>query len=200
MGDTFKQSMSKTMRMADEYIKPILPRMIRGQLIPVEGKTDDELYEILDRLGGIDYFGIDKYMPFGVASRIQPGRRWDTFTVRKSRDSGTATEFEKRCKALDGRGYVFPRITYQAYVSRETGGKLLSMAVCLTEQLIRFCIDGKAATRHTSQGQIGGAEFFVCPWMDMINSGCVMRIYDSKDGSITLYNMTSSPIVECIYP
>lgn len=198
MGDTFKQSMSKTMMMAEEYIKPVLPFMIHGELIPVEGKTDDELYQILDRLAGIDYFCVDGDISYGVASRIQVGKSWDTFTVRKSRDSGASTEYAKRLNAIEKDGIIFPKLTYQAYVSKDTGGKLQTMAVCLTRELIEFCRDGHASIRHTGKSQVGGAEFFVCKWSEMTRCGCKMRVLQS-DGNVFLYNCGPEPILEGRY-
>lgn len=172
--------------------------MIRGYGIPVEGKTDDDLAKKLDQLAGIDIFNVDGDVTYGVASRIQTvrdGKAWDTFTVRKRRDSGAATEYEKRLKALDSNGILFPRLTYQAYVSANTGGRLISMAVCLTEELINLCKEGHAGTRHTGARQFGGAEFFYISWRDMVRLGCKMRILH-EDGRIFRYNMDPEPVEE----
>lgn len=195
MGRDFKSTLSLATRQYDEYIKPVWPFMIRGYGIPVEGKTDDDLANKLDQLAGIDIFNIDGDVTYGVASRIQTGKAWNTFTVRKKRDSGTETEYAKRLKAINSDGILFPRVTYQAYVSADTGGTLLSMAVCLTKELISLCKNGYAKTRHTGRGQYGGAEFFVMEWSDMVQFGCKMRILHT-DGKVVRYNMDPEPVVE----
>ena len=83
VGRDFKSTLSLATRQYDEYIKPVWPFMIRGYGIPVEGKTDDDLANKLDQLAGIDIFNIDGDVTYGVASRIQTGKAWNTFTVRK---------------------------------------------------------------------------------------------------------------------
>ena len=195
MSSDFRSTLSLSTRQYEEYIKPVWPMMIRGYGIPVEGKTDDDLANKLDQLAGIDIFNVDGDVTYGVASRIQTGRAWNTFTVRKRRDSGAKTEYEKRLKAINSNGILFPRITYQAYVSADTGGRLLSMAVCLTKELITLCKNGYAKTRHTGSGQVGGAEFFYIDWPRMTQLGCKMRVLH-EDGRIVRYNMDSEPVVE----
>ncbi len=188
MGDDFATSLKKTTSMFEEYVRPVAPYMMRGHLIPIEGKADAELATMLDMHAGVDLFCLDRDLIYGVASRIQVTQRpFNTFTVRKSRDSGAITEYEKR-RASIGTGYMYPRITDQAYVSAPTGGRLLSMAVCLTEELIRYCTDGHAFTRHTGAGQRGGAEFYVCNWYDMATRGCALRVMDAS-GYVCQYNM-----------
>src|SRR5437762_25013 len=72
----------------------------------------------------------------GIASRIQYGRSYPTFTLRYKRSSGAATEFEKRLYAIrhGAQGYIYPHLTIQAYISRPSG-RLLAAAVTETSSL-----------------------------------------------------------------
>ena len=62
---------------------------------------------------------------------------WRTFTVRKSRSSGTKTEFAKRLEAIrkQREGSLYPALTIHACVSDYKNGPLLSVAMVYTADL-----------------------------------------------------------------
>jgi hypothetical protein len=93
----------------------LLPVLGGGVLLPVEGGAKAN---ILDSAAGIDYWHVSDVGVRGVASRIQRGDAWDTFTIRWQRCTGARTEFEKRIRSIDGadNGWVYPYITSHAYV------------------------------------------------------------------------------------
>ena len=163
------QDMRKSMAWL-EKAKPIIADLLRGgKTIPVEG-DDNEVCRILDMTCGTDYIHVyaDSGLVVGVASRIQDmGRNWRTFTVRKERESGSATEWEKRKTAIK-RGGIYPLLTMQGYV---VGGQISGLAIVKTVDLMLYVDEGHAITRHTGADQNGQASFFVCPWDDMRGHG-----------------------------
>ena len=134
----------------------------------VEGR-DNEVCQVLDMSCGVDYLlvsgGCD--MIYGAASRVQYGKNYRTFTVRKSRESGAITEYEKKALAIRNRA-ICPKYSIHAYVSDE---EVLGLAITKTEDLIDFIGRDLADVRQTNTDKIGQAEFYVCHWDKMKNCG-----------------------------
>lgn len=147
-----------------------------GGLVPVEEVTATGFSRELDVSAGIDAWEIQPGSGIrGIASRVQwipdGGRPWNTFTIRKSRDSGAATEYAKRLLAIEGdEGWLYPHFTIQAYLSSETD-VLLSVAVCKTLDLICYIRDGsELRTRRTAN-----AEFYAVGWKEYRRAGRWIR-------------------------
>lgn len=136
-----------------------------GTLMQMEGRPDQELAMQLDMKAGIDGWQLHEDGMRGIASRVQVGRAWDTFTIRKARDSGAKTEFEKRASAVTTGDWLYPTITIQAYLETWSG-PALSIGISRTEEIIAFIHAGQAKTRRTSN-----AEFYVVPWHAMTANG-----------------------------
>lgn len=168
MAKPFKETMRAAMKMYSEYVKPVLDNELKNtawRIEVVEGKTDDETAEKLDTLAGTDLFIYNKRSMSGIASRIQVGKNWRTFTIRYKRDNGKDTEFKKRKFAIENDMF-YPKFTYQAYVTSETGGKLLGLAIMPTKSLFKYIDEHKDETeeRHTGSSQYGQASFLTCYW------------------------------------
>lgn len=138
-----------------------------GELVPVEAVTNEEMSEKLDTLAGIDAWHVKQDSGMrGIASRVQwTDNPYNTFTVRKERESGIETEYEKRKRAINGdRGWLYPEITVQAYVSKDKS-ELLSAGAIKTKKLIGF-IDEKDVEMKTAYDRQTGdwAKFYVVPW------------------------------------
>jgi hypothetical protein len=157
-----------------EKVWPIVRKHFGGgELLLMEGRPDMELARLLDMRAGIDGWHLMQNGGIrGIASRIQKGEKvWATFTVRKSRQSGAETEFQKRRDAiLSNNGQIYPHLTVQAY-TRTVTGPIMAAAVCKTSDLIDFIERGLAAVRPTCN-----AEFYVCPWDTMKHEGYDVRI------------------------
>jgi hypothetical protein len=132
-----------------------------GRIVPVEDVSAAEFVRELDVLAGIDAWqilsdnGAGDVMR-GIASRVQWGHDWSTFTVRRSVPSGRPTEYDKRSAALCGdRGYLCPHLTVQAYIA---GGQLLSVGVATTAAVIA------AVDRRNVRSVATGETFFVVPF------------------------------------
>lgn len=151
-----------------------------GEIIPVETDTGI-LARRWDALAGVDVWQVrDGTGMRGIASRIQwirPGwAPYNTFTVRKARDNGTLTEFEKRLRAIDNPGgWLYPVFTIQAFVQEPRGqGSLLSAAAAKTADVIRMIRDGQAKENRTSN-----AEFYHVAWSAMKRAEYEVRTWDS---------------------
>lgn len=161
-----------------EDARPVIEKLLNGQqdkgdrLMSVEG-SDDEVCRMLDLTCGTDYFQVynDRGLVWGIASRMQEvdSRPFNTFTVRKARESGAKTEYEKRKDAIK-RGGVYPFLTMQGYVDKQTEN-LLSLAIAKTTDIMEFVENGWAITRHTGAEQKGQAFFYVVSWDDMEKHG-----------------------------
>ena len=135
----------------------------------------------------------------GIASRIQRGTCWRTFTVRAITDNGSFdTEYKKRSKAIRN-GDMYPTWTIQAYIGPDdlAPSKILcTVGIIRTTELFAY-INNELATRHfetwgdfeealrydSSIGELavrqnysGGAVFLSCSWDKMIAKGIDMKI------------------------
>lgn len=149
---SFEQDLKKSIENMKK-IKPYVEELLNCKILQVEG-INEEVAKVVDRATGIDYLCLYKYGVVGLASRIQEGNNWATFTVRAERYNGTVTEFEKRTKALED-GYMMPLYTMQAYIT----DKEISIGVCKTEELYKYVKSGRCERRSTSN-----ADFYVVRW------------------------------------
>src|SRR2546430_16705931 len=106
---------------AADFVHVVWPKVAPlcggGVLYPIEMAHGLGWIATLDACSGIDAF---QMLPSGnvlrgIASRIQYGRSYPTFTLRYKRSSGAATEFEKRLYAIrhGAQGYIYPHLTIQ---------------------------------------------------------------------------------------
>lgn len=163
MPDDFNTALSKSANMFKTLCVPLLtPLLPDTEFISIEEHTSSYSQKILDMLAGIDVWVIHKN-PSGVrglASRIQYGKNWQTFTVRKQRESGASTEYEKRKHAMSN-DYIYPYFTLQAYIKDD---EIEGMAICFTHALYKIIEQGLCETRKTGDSQIGQAIFYVVHW------------------------------------
>ena len=127
-----------------------------GEVLPVE-IGDDETCKALDILAGIDLWqvsgdhgvrGIGSRVQYGASATNKSGRPWDTFTIRVMRESGVATEFDKRLSAIRNGDWLYPHLTVQAYFQSECPASLLSCGMVRTSDLM-----GYLAERRSNQGE-----------------------------------------------
>jgi hypothetical protein len=155
---------------AFEFQRVVWPVVSRacggGELVPVESVSEAGFAKQLDMHSGVDAWQIHTRTGLrAIASRIQWGSSWRTFTIRKARFNGTETEYDKRLRAIrENKGWLWPYLTIQAYIAlprRE--GQLLSCAVARTEDVIDMIAEG-----HCTRNQTWNAEFWVVHWDDLI--------------------------------
>lgn len=177
------RAVANSMRESMERVKaaePVILKLLGGDRIMCVEGSDDEVLRMLDLTCGIDYFHVydGRGLVRGVASRFQTvsgGRGYDTFTVRKERESGAATEYGKRKLAI-AHGGEYPYLTMQAYVD-SASGEVVSMGVARTVDIMAFIDAGMATVRRTGSAQVGQATFWVVPWAALSGWGCDVRTY-----------------------
>lgn len=134
---SFEYQLNKSTSAFMEHLSPIIiDRFGGGEIYPIEGTATKEIADKIDALSGIDhwYFKADEGV-FGLASRVQfTDYNWRTFTIRKSKASGYATEFLKRCHQIDN-GYLYPTYTCQGYIKDD---KIIGFAIARTVDIIDF--------------------------------------------------------------
>ena len=167
-----------------EKAEPIIASLLKdGELLKVEG-SDNEVLKMLDLTCGIDYYRKTNFndLVWGIGSRVQVvydgDKAWNTFTMRKSRDSGAPTEFEKRKYAIE-HGGEYPYLMMHVYVEKSTG-EVMSLAIARTSDVIDAIENNIGYQRKTGSDQIGQACFFVVPWSDMLEAGYKVSIYDRE--------------------
>lgn len=149
-----------------------------GELVPVEAVTATPFARLLDNYSGIDHWQVKPQdgQIRGLASRVQWGEDWRTFTVRFSRPSGVPTEYHKRMAALHAKdeGWLFPALTAQAYLTKRAE-QLLSVAIVTTADLYAFLESYNLENnkRTTSSGE----EFLWLPWDWLRVSGVNIGIW-----------------------
>lgn len=137
----------------------------------VEGINND-VCKLLDATCGIDYLNVyDKNnRVLGIANRIQwikpPYPPYNTFTIRKGRESGADTEFKKRVAQIK-EGGLYPELTMHTYVESGTD-KILSLAIARTKDVIDYILKFNPPIR-LSKDEHGTAWFYCCDWNDMID-------------------------------
>lgn len=117
-----------------------------GELISVESTDAKGLSQAFDTMAGVDAWQVcyETQSIRGVASRIQYGSPWASFTIRETRASGTVTELKKRMAAMSDlkAGWLVPALTVQAYISNRVLGDLLHVAMVRTFDLYDYIASG----------------------------------------------------------
>ena len=172
---------------------------VNSYVIVCEGDSDD-LKKKMDMYAGIDMCTIDKTKQVvqGIASRIQRGPCWRTFTIRAITDNGSInTELKKRALAIRN-GDMYPTWTVQGYISDDSDPtkSICTVGVVRTVDLFDYILESiRAEGINTVAGLIealdkmpyigdmdvrqnysGGAIFLSCNWDRMILKGIDVKI------------------------
>ena len=192
----------------DSFKRYVEPQLYNSNLfdpnnsyvIVCEGDSDD-LKTQLDRYAGIDMVTIDNQSQTvqGIASRVQTGMCYRTFTIRAITDNGSIdTELKKRSLAIRN-GDMYPTWTIQAYICNNNLDDTkvdCTVGVVRTIDLFNYILDQITKVEgihHTADlidllrhrfniGSIGvrnnpyGAVFLTCDWDLLIASGVDVRI------------------------
>lgn len=136
-------------------IRTRLEEIMGGQIINVEGAGD--LARVLDMQCGFDYLLINGEGVRGIASRVQVGHCWNTFTVRARKVNGARTEYEKRSVALTN-DYIYPYWTLQAYMT----DNVATVGIVKTRDLYKYIWEHDVQTKYTDN-----AKFYVVDWSEL---------------------------------
>ena len=141
----------------------ILSKLISGKILSIED-SNDEILILLDQKSGIDFLRENQTGLQGIAARVQWGRAYNTFTIRKERYTQSKTELEKRLSQIEN-GYIYPAFTLQAYFDKRESNNLLSIAIIRTKDLYTFIKDNPNKTFTMKSDNI-----FLCVSWDHINN------------------------------
>jgi hypothetical protein len=180
MSRDWEDDLSKSVKDFRDSVAPVLETWTDSENVSVEAVTDSDMADELDQTAGVDSWNIKRDdIIRGVASRVQYLTNLtfdeppDTFTIRKERESGAKTEFEKRLNAIR-QGGLFPHWTTQAYLD-EPRGELLSFARVRTEDLIRHIDEGTEGGDYYVVDPPGEASFYAVNWWRLNELGIGVR-------------------------
>lgn len=196
--DDFSVALSQSARDFLDYVYPKIKHekwLGEGELIPVEAVTENKMAILLDQYAGIDAWYIRKKVGIrGLASRVQYNYTCNTFTIRKSRESGVRTEFDKLRYAIE-KQWIHPYWFSQAYISpTKPQKKLYSVALCKTFDLIRYIQQEQKGYDKDyyvqSVDRCGAATFYVVPWSRFEKKGYFFKkfIAPNKQDNFTILN------------
>jgi len=169
-----RQSQSDFIRLLQ---KP-LEQLLEGKIVSTE--CEETVARLLDIRAGIDaILDHPKYGLFGIGIRIQYGRDYRTFTIRKQRETQAKTEYAKHVNAL-AEDAMTTKFNIHAYLD-EKSGALHSAAIALTCD-IYDCIDRSLCdVRATGNDQIGRAAFYIVDWDTLKNNKMWIHEFKSKE-------------------
>jgi len=183
MSSDWKDDLSKSVKDFRDQVAPIIEDWTDSNNVSVEAVTDDEMADELDQTAGVDSWNVKHDdIVRGVASRVQYVCNLsfdsppDTFTIRKERESGAKTEFEKRLHAIR-KGGLYPHWTTQAYIDRPKG-ELLSLGRIRTKDLIEHIEEGSEENDdYYVVNPPGEASFYAVSWWRLKDIGKGVRTH-----------------------
>lgn len=170
----FETNLKRSSAVFEKLFKDKLESILGGRIEIVEGVTTYDMASRLDMLAGIDLWHYDEHGIYGIASRIQFGKCYGTFTIRKEVESGAKTEYEKRKYAIQ-YGLLYPKLTFQGYVE---GDVIQGFAIARTKDIIWMIDHGYCYVSHTGADQKGQASFYVVKWHDIKEKGRGIYVYE----------------------
>ena len=169
-----RQSQSDFIRLLQ---KP-LEQLLEGNIVSTE--CEETVARLLDIRAGIDaILDHPKFGLHGMGIRIQYGRNYRTFTIRKQRETQAKTEYAKYADAML-EDAMKTKLSIHAYID-EKSGALHGAAIALTRD-IYGCIDrGLSDVRVTGNDQIGRAAFYVVDWDTLHDNNLWIHEFKPKE-------------------
>jgi len=149
-----------------------LEALIGGKMTSLEVIGGD-IAIMLDTRAGVDLMFARQEGLYGVASRVQWGKSYDTFTIRTKRSSGVDTELQKRIRQIN-TGAIYPKWTMQMYCNERGEDKPLSIGICLTSDLYHFIVNNRRRCWENTNND--GTSFVAVPWRKLQSAGIQMKI------------------------
>lgn len=188
MSIAVKRQIKESARCLSDIVWPEICEMCGGgKLISVESVTASPFAKKLDTLAGIDAWQVSNEMMLrGIASRVQyEPDVYPTFTIRASLPSGYNTELQKRLKAIEElqRGWLFPTLTIQAYLS-EDHTRFIQAAIVKTKELI---LEAEKKFKRGMDIRLApdGREFVVVWWRELQDAGIRVEIEYGETKELT---------------
>lgn len=169
--ERIKQAVTDTAKDFSKYINGALEAILGGKIIQVEGLSNTQA-ECFDRVAGIDMLLVGDGWSKGIAGRRQPGKNWNTFTIRRTIGASHNTEYKKKRYAIEN-GCLYPSITVHAYMNNYVGA--VDFAIASTVDIFECIKDNPDKWVDVRDG--GAGTMYVVEWRYMQQRGMDIRIY-----------------------
>ena len=146
----------KSLRGFEKFTTPAMKFAFGAKAIVPTERHETELETLLDRHAGIDGFivTVDGWT-FSYASRVQFGKNYGAFTIRRSRPSGATTEYDKLKNPLQMK----PSVHVQTFIDNDSA----IVAIVPTIELLKFISEHQDQWRKTRDGET----FYFVPFNDV---------------------------------
>lgn len=151
----YKEDATKSLWTFNNVLTPALHSMGVKEVYSTENH-DSGLEKFLDQETGIDALIVsDDGTTYPAACRIQFGKCYESFTLRRSRPSGAPTEYYKlhRAKKMGG---LMPTYHVQAFIETDKA----KVAIAETVDLLKYADAHPCEWLKTQEGET----FYVIPW------------------------------------
>ena len=160
------------------------------EIYSVEGDNSNAC-TVLDKDCGIDYILKINNVFYTAAWRsifVKKGEQiFSTFTLRKNRESGKKTEYDKRKEAIEN-GSLYPHFHIQAHVDDETK-KVLRLGIVKTKDLMNYIDTYNPKLVINNRDQKGQTSFYSIEWSDMRDKNYNLTTYYLKYEEILYGNV-----------
>lgn len=149
---------TKSIDAFEKFVAPALTVAFGAKAIYSTERHENQLEKILDRLAGIDGVLVDEHgWTLSFSSRVQFGRNYGAFTIRRSRPNGTPTEFDKLKNPLSMK----PAFHIHSFI--DANAKNAIVAIVKTPDLLRYICRNPNQWRSTTNGET----FFFVPFAQL---------------------------------
>lgn len=148
---------TKSTNTFDRFVAPALQAAFGAKVIHSTERHENELATILD-YSGIDGVLVDEHgWTLSFSSRVQFGKNYESFSIRRSRPNGTPTEWQKLRNPLSMKS------SFHIHSFIDANAKSAIVGIVQTADLIRYIRQNPHQWRTAPSGET----FFVVPFDDV---------------------------------
>lgn len=148
---------AKSANTFDRFVAPALKVAFGAKVIHSTERHENELAKVLD-YSGIDGVLVDKHgWTLSFSSRVQFGKNYESFSIRRSRPNGTPTEFDKLKNQLSMK----PACHVHSFIADDE--KTAVVAITPTIELIKYIDKNPHQWRSTANGET----FYFAPFTQL---------------------------------
>ena len=150
----------KSLRGFEKFTAPAIKFAFGAKTIVPTERHETELEILLDRQGIDGLIVTVDGWTFSYASRVQFGKNYGAFTIRRSRPSGVATEYDKLKNPLQMK----PTYHVQTFIDNDSAANsAATVAVVPTLELMKYVNEHQDQWRKTRDGET----FYFVPFNDV---------------------------------
>ena len=158
-----KQDAEKSLNGFYKFTLPAMKAAFGTNKIFSTENHDSDLATALDQCAGIDGVVFDAVnWTFFYSSRVQFGKNFAAFTIRRSRPNGVTTEYAKLLHAWRIQAPM-PTFSVQTFISED--GLSAVVGISPTIDLLKYADKHQDQWRTTKSGET----FYYCPFNDLEN-------------------------------